>query len=165
MSIFVNRHASNQVDADSHSLYNPPQMVSMDIGFVMLFLAICGVFQPTFLGLSLSPMHSLVLAVSAILAIWSGFLDDRKKAFYINVGLGSFFTLNAIAGILLGQPGTQTFAGMNVTDEMILNGAPGFLELSSIDHVLHAVLALAFFSGAIAWKVFTRKGGEHRLQK
>ena len=170
MSIFVNRTQSltpqtpNQVHTDSHSLYNPPQMVSMDIGFVMLFVAICGVLQPTFLGLALSPMHCFVLSVSAVLAIWSGFLDDRKKAFYINLGLGTFFTLNAVAGIILGQPGTQTLASMNVTDAMILKIAPGFLELTSIDHALHGVLTLAFFSEAIAWKVFTRKGGEHRLQ-
>ena len=93
MSIIVNRNKplTNQVKSDSHDLYNPPQMVSMDIGFIMLFLGITGVIVPTFLGLALSPMHCFVLCASAVLAIWSGYLNNRRKAFFINFALAVFF--------------------------------------------------------------------------
>ena len=47
---------------------------------------------------------------------------------------------------------------------MILKVMPGFLELTSIDHVLHGVLALAFFSEAIAWRIYLRKDGPHHLR-
>ena len=100
-------------------------------------------------------MHCFVLGASGLLAIWSGLIDDRTKAFAVNLGLGIFFMLNAVAGFILGRPGTK--GGINVSDELILKVAPGFLELTTKDHLLHLLLAILFIGEGIIWKVYLHK--------
>lgn len=137
-------------------LYNPVNMVSMDLGFVLLVLALCGLFMPNFLGLNLSQMHCWVLAACGCLGIWSGLTTDRRSSMYINFGLGIFFALNAVIGFLVGEPGTDRGV-MNVPDDMVVRIAPGFLELSTMDHILHTIVAVFFFIEAFAWLYQVKK--------
>lgn len=120
--------------------YNAPQGISLEIGFLLLMVAFGGVLNPLFIGLHLSPMHCFVLAASGLIAVWAGLSQNRSRMFLVEVALGAFFLLNAIAGFLFSSPGT------------LLRVAPGFLELSTLDHILHLALAGFFLSEAAIWK-------------
>jgi hypothetical protein len=135
---------------DESTKYNAPQGFSMEMGFVMIIIALSGLFWPEFFNLNLSIMHSLVLAISGLLAIWSGLTLKRRLTFYISLGLGVFFLLNAVLGVLVGEPGVPRFGFFS--EEEIKTIAPGFLELSTYDHVMHGILSLAFLWDAFFWK-------------
>jgi hypothetical protein len=146
--------ASNQArdtpNGKREILYNPVNMVTLDIGFVMVILAFCGLFMENFLGLNLSDMHCWVLAAGGCLGIWGGFTPERKLAVRINFAVGIFFVLNGIVGFLVGEPGIDQGV-VNVPDEMVLKIAPGFLELSTIDHTLHSIVGVLFLIEAFAY--------------
>ena len=128
------------------NIYNSYQGFGMEVGFVMLLIAFTGLFWPRFFNLNLTFMHSLILATSGLLAVWTGLMTDRQKIFRITLGLGVFYLLNAVLGPLVGEPGSGRFGFFS--GETIQTTAPGFLELSYFDHLMHSILALAFFREA-----------------
>ncbi len=87
-----------------NGLYNPTFMVTWDIGMVLLIVGVMGTFIPTFLGLSLSFMHCSVLLVTGGLAMWSA-SRPRRQAMWLNLGLGVFFLLNAVLGMVFSDEG------------------------------------------------------------
>jgi len=133
-----------------NSFYNSTFAISWDIGIVMMMIGVVGFFKPDFLGLSLSFMHSLVLVGFGALAVWSG-MAKKNVAFRINLLSGIFFLLNSILGLLMGDRGHLRL-GYGTSEDMIVKFAPGFLELSTIDHLFHIVLAVFFFIEAYSWK-------------
>ena len=142
---------NQRVDQPSKEiLYNPVNTVSLDIGFVLLVLALCGLFMPNFLGLNMSAMHCWVLASCGCIGIWSGLTTQRTVAMKLNFAVGIFFILNAILGVMAGEPGIE-HGVINAHDELVIRIAPGFLELSTMDHVLHAVVGAFFLIEAFAW--------------
>lgn len=132
------------------------QTLSIALGCFMIILGLSGILNPAFMGMHLSAMHSLVLTGGGILSIWAA-IKSFRTAYLVNVGLSIFFALHAIAGFLLGEPGTPN-VGYNAPDDLLLKIAPGFLELGMVDHIVHALLAIFFFTGAIWWK-------RHHLEK
>jgi hypothetical protein len=144
---------SSQVPRQSppiNSFYNSTFAITWDIGVVMIMLAIAGAFDANFLGLDLSYMHCFVLGVFGILAIWSG-MTTQRKAFIINLVSGVFFLLNAVLGFLVGDRGHFKF-GYGTSEDLMVKFAPGFLELSIYDHILHFALAIFFLVVAYSWK-------------
>lgn len=135
---------------DESTRYNAPQGFSMEIGFVMIIIALSGLFWPQFLNLNLSIMHCLVLAVCGALAIWNGLALNKRRNFHISLGLGFFFLLNAVLGVIVGEPGTPRFGFFS--PEKVQEMAPGFLELAVYDHLMHGILALAFLWDAFLWE-------------
>lgn len=133
-----------------NSFYNSTFAITWDIGVVMLLLAVAGAFETHFLGLHLSFMHCFVLGAFGILAIWSGMTTSRKS-FLINLVSGFFFLLNAFLGLLVGDRGHLKL-GYGSDEDLIVKFAPGFLELSTYDHVLHFALAVFFLVVAYSWK-------------
>jgi hypothetical protein len=133
-----------------NSFYNSTFAISWDIGVVMIMIGAVGFFNADFLGLKLSFMHSLVLVTFGALAIWSG-MTTKRRAFIINLSSGIFFLLNSFLGILVGDRG-QLKLGYGTSEDVIVKMAPGFLELSTFDHVFHFVLAVFFFIEAYSWK-------------
>lgn len=133
-----------------NSFYNSTFAITWDIGVVMILLAVGGAFDSNFLGLNLSFMHCFVLAVFGGLAVWSG-VTSQSKAFYINLFSGLFFLLNAVLGFLVGDRG-QFKLGYGTSEDVVVKYAPGFLELSTIDHILHFALAIFFLLVAYLWK-------------
>jgi hypothetical protein len=140
----------NTSTQDETTRYNAPQGFSMELGFVMILIALSGLFWPQFLNLNLSVMHCLVLAVSGILGIWCGLTMNRRTTFYTTLGLGIFFLLNSVLGILVGEPGATQFGFFSNGD--IRSMAPGFLELGTLDHMMHGILSIAFFWDAFLWR-------------
>ncbi len=144
------KNQTGETNSSSETLYNPVNTVTLDIGFVMVILAFCGLFMENFLGLNLSSMHCWVLAASGCIGIYNGLSTDRELSMKLNFAVGIFFILNAVLGFAVGEPGIDRGV-MNVPDEMVLNVAPGFLELSTKDHILHAVIGVLFLIEAFAF--------------
>ena len=134
----------------ANSFYNSTFAITWDIGLVMVGLAVAGIFDIHFLGLNLSFMHCFVLASSGLLAVWSG-VTSRQRAFVINSILGVFFLINAIVGFLVGDRGHFQI-GYGTSADLMVKFAPGFLELSTIDHIFHLGLAIFFLLEAYSWK-------------
>ncbi len=144
----------NQAKSDR---YSPIEMITLVIGFSMIMIAFAGIFQRDFLGFDLSFMHSFVLASTGAIAIWAGMILDRRKliTYRVTLVLGIFYLINAVAGVLLGDAVMQR-TGLN--EELVRSIAPGFLELSAQDHIMHASFAIWFLLDAFILK---RK---HRIQ-
>ena len=130
--------------------YNSTFAITWDIGMVMILVALAGIFDSHVLGLNLSFMHCLVLAVGGAIAIWSG-MTTKHNSFVINLALGAFFMINAILGFLVGDRGHLKL-GYGSSEDLIVKFAPGFLELSTFDHVFHFALAVFMLIEAYSWK-------------
>jgi hypothetical protein len=139
------------------------QVVGLILGFFLVIVALCGIMMPSFLGLHLSTIHSCVLGLAGALAFWSGAQDNLRKSYLADLGLGIFFSINALAGFVLGKPGNPQ-VGYNEADRLLLKIMPGFEELGTNDHVLHSLLAVGFFVGALTyWSL--HKSHMHRSER
>ncbi len=133
-----------------NAFYNSTFAITWDIGVVMIIIAICGIFDPHFLGLNLGFMHCFVLTAFGLLSIYSG-VTTRDKSYKINLITGLFFLLNSVLGFLVGDRGHLKL-GYGTTEDVMVRFAPGFLELSTFDHILHFVLAFFMLLEAYSWK-------------
>jgi hypothetical protein len=133
-----------------NSFYNSTFAITWDLGMVMILVAVAGLFDAHFLGLNLSYMHCFVLAASGSIAIYSG-MTTKHRSFVINLILGVFFMLNAILGFLIGDRGHLKI-GYGSNEDLIVKFAPGFLELSTFDHIFHLALAVFMLIEAYSWK-------------
>ncbi len=144
---------TNQTDLD---LYDSAEMITVVTGFVMIILSFWGLIDPAFMGLELSPMHCSVLGGAGVLSVWAGLSseENRERAFKVSLALGLFFLANVIAGVMLGE----AVKDRSVFNEgMVRKVAPGFLDLRSWDHFLHAALAVVFFLDAYLCRKRMRK--------
>ncbi len=123
--------------------YYSSQGVELELGMIMIFMGLLGLMRPEFLGLALTVVHCFILVFTGITAVWSGLTMERRRVFYVALGLGLFYLLNAILGYFLGVEGPL---GVDlVSDEKIHKVAPGFLQLSASDHLMHLILSVGFF--------------------
>jgi hypothetical protein len=144
-------HSQKRTQATNETtLYTSYRSVGVEFGFIMVLTAVLGIFLPHFLGLNLSFMHSLVLGAAGALSVYGGMIKNPSKAYRINLGLGIFFLLNAVIGYMVGDAGAPRFGFY--PPEQLDRMAPGFLELATTDHLVHALLALVFFIEALTWK-------------
>lgn len=123
--------------------YDSSQGVELELGMIMIFLGLLGLFRPGFLGLSLTIVHCFILVFTGTTAVWSGLTMERGRVFYVALGLGLFYLLNAFLGYLFGveaPPGVDL-----LSDEKIQKVAPGFLQLSASDHLMHLIFSVGFF--------------------
>jgi hypothetical protein len=144
------RFSQNNPTLFANSFYNSTFAITWDIGVVMIILAVAGVFDSQFLGLHLSFMHCFVLAIFGLLSVWSG-VTTQRRAYVINLVSGIFFLMNSVLAFLVGDRGHLKI-GYGSSEDMIVKMAPGFLELSTFDHILHLCLGLFFLLVAYLWK-------------
>ncbi len=143
--------AQKQFNRSSPRKKNYTQTVSIAVGSLMILIGLAGFLYPEFMGLHLSVMHSFVLSGGGAVAIWAATSNDSKKAYYTDLALGIFFALNAIAGFALGEPGMPG-VGYEGRDLLLVRYAPGFIELGTVDHIVHTFISIFFFTGAFSWK-------------
>jgi hypothetical protein len=151
-----------EIDSDTEVLYNSPSAIGLALSFCLIFLAVFGVIWPNFFSLNLSFMHSLVLGGSGLLSVYAIITRDKAKTYLIYMGLGIFFALNAILGWLLGDPGNPRFGFYS--KEQLDTIAPGFMELATVDHIVHAIISVLFFVEAFTWKEYL-SGKTHEVGK
>jgi len=103
------------------------------VGLSLLGLGLAGVVAPYFLGLNLTALHGLLLSLAGVLAIWGATSHHFKRAFAVNTSLGYFFAALAITG-------------------PYLKGVTSYLVLTSMDHIIHFLIATAFLTLSLTWK-------------
>lgn len=150
MATILQESPFNQNQTEKN-LYNSTEMITLVIGFMMMIMALGGLLDPTFLGLSLSPMHCFVLGGSGALAVWSGLFrdQDENRAYQINLVLGLFFLANAVAGVLLEGAFLERTA---INESLVRRIAPGFLDLKLGDHIMHLFAGIWFLIDAMMWR-------------
>lgn len=161
-TLFPRSHHPVEIDSDTEVPYNSPSAIGLALSFCLIFLAVFGVIWPNFFSLNLSFMHSLVLGGSGVLSVYAILTRDKAKTYLIYLGLGIFFALNASLGWLLGDPGNPRFGFYS--PQQLDAIAPGFLELATVDHIVHGIISVLFFVEAFTWKEYL-SGKTHAVGK
>ncbi|HEX8559351.1 MAG TPA: DUF4383 domain-containing protein [Pyrinomonadaceae bacterium] len=119
------------------------------LGVVFILVGILGFVAPGLLGMHLSLAHNLVHLVSGALALYFGFAGTLSGARLFCIVFGVVYGLLGVAGFLFGGAGAHTVAGVpeHGGDSSLLRALPGSLELASMDHIVHILLALIFLVG------------------
>ena len=155
MASFIQRYFHfKDIPAPEETLYSSPQAIGTVTGYMMIFVALLGLFWPDFLGLNLSIMHCFVLGASGVVSVFGNLSKSAHVSSVVNFLLGIFFILNAIIGAIVGEPGHARFKFY--TPEQLQRVAPGFLELAITDHVVHAAIGIVFLSEALFWRYHYR---------
>jgi hypothetical protein len=121
------------------------------LGVVFILVGLVGFVAPGFLGTHLSVAHNLVHIISGALALYFGFAGTPSGARLFCIVFGVVYGLLGIAGFLLGtnQPSTLHSAADMGMDSRLLKVIPGVLELGTMDHVVHILLAVVFLIGGL----------------
>jgi len=122
------------------------------LGVVFILVGIIGFLAPGLLGMHLSLAHNLVHLISGALALYFGFAGTLSAARLFCIVFGVVYGLLGVAGFLLGSTGAHGAAGVpaghhGATDSSLWALLPGSLELASMDHIVHILLALVFLVG------------------
>lgn len=119
------------------------------LGVVFILVGVIGFLAPGLLGMHLSLAHNLVHLVSGALALYFGFAGTLSGARLFCIVFGVVYGLLGVGGFLLGGGGAHTVAGVPAhgEDSSLLRALPGSLELASMDHIVHILLALVFLVG------------------
>lgn len=123
--------------------------ISTILGVILLLVGLAGFFIPNFAGTHLSTAHNLVHLVTGAAALYFGLAATRSAARLFAIIFGIVYLLLGVTGFLLGVGGTITLpqhliaGGVN---EHMFRLIPGYLELGTMDHVVHLLLGLLFLA-------------------
>jgi len=123
---------------------NTTQTISLIVGFLLFVLGLSGLLTPSFMGLHLSVLHSLIITAAGLSLFYNGYRANQRASYHTCLGFVS------AAGFLFGRPG-QPQVGFERPDERLLRIIPGFQELATLDHIVHAVIAVVLLGGAYDW--------------
>lgn len=129
------------------------------LGVVFLLVGLVGFAKPDFLGTHLSLLHNIVHIASGAIALYLGFAGTLSAARLFCIVFGIVYLLLAVLGFLLGTPAVPTMANMASmgTDNKLWKVIPGQLELGTMDHVVHLLLAILFLIGGFMTKADARR--------
>jgi hypothetical protein len=123
------------------------------MGVVFILVGIVGFLAPGLLGLHLSLAHNLVHLISGALALYFGFAGTLSGARLFCIIFGVVYGLLGVAGFLLGHDGSHTVdVPAHGADSRLFAALPGSLELASMDHIVHLLLAAVFLIGGFLTK-------------
>ena len=128
------------------------QKICVALGIIFIILGLTGVLQPSILGLHLSEAHNLIHLASGSLCLWSGFAEDKHKAYLLSCVLGIFYAFVGIIGFLIGKAGYPA-VGYQASDSRLWRVIPDVLEFGTNDHTLHLFVGFFFLLGAFFWKM------------
>ena len=122
------------------------------MGVVFILVGILGFLAPGLLGMHLSTAHNLVHLISGALALYFGFAATLSAARLFCIIFGVVYGLLGVAGFLLGHGGAHGVGGVpaahhGAADSSLWAVLPGSLELASMDHIVHLLLAAVFLIG------------------
>lgn len=127
------------------------QKVCIGLGIFFVVAGIAEMIRPDLLGLHLSATHNVIHLVSGVLAIWSGYADDSRKAFNFVIGFGVFFALIGVGGFVMGEPGYPG-VGYMAADNYLWRVYPNVLEFGTVDHAVHILVSAVMLVTAVAWR-------------
>lgn len=132
------------------------------LGVVFILVGLIGFLAPGLMGMHLSLVHNLVHLLSGALALYFGFAGSLSGARSFCIAFGIVYGLLGIAGFLLGGSAAHQVAGVPAahhaaTDSSLWRVLPNTLELASVDHIVHILLALLFLVGGFLTKTDVRR--------
>ena len=127
------------------------------LGVVFILVGILGFLAPGLMGMHLSLAHNLVHIISGALALYFGFAATLSAARLFCIIFGVVYGLLGIAGFLLGGTAAHGVGGVpashhGATDSRLWAVLPGTLELATMDHIVHILLAVLFLVGGFLTK-------------
>jgi hypothetical protein len=123
------------------------------LGVVFILVGIIGFLAPGLLGMHLNLAHNLVHLISGALALYFGFAGTLSAARLFCIVFGVVYGLLGLVGFLLGSTGTHTVdVPAHGTDSSLFAALPRTLELASMDHIVHLLLAVIFIIGGFLTK-------------
>lgn len=135
---------------------NFTQVISLLVGGALFVLGACGLLFPSFAGLHLGILHSLIIvAAGATLFYNGGWKDNGFYAFLCCFFFGAFFGLLGLLGFIMGSPGTPSI-GYTKPDAHLFVLIKGIAEYGRLDHILNAFIGIILMGGALDWQ---RRGG------
>ena len=122
------------------------------LGVVFILVGIVGFLAPGLLGMHLGTAHNLVHLISGALALYFGFAATVSAARLFCIIFGVVYGLLGLLGFLLGGTAAHGVGGVpaahhGATDSRLWAVLPGTLELATVDHVVHLLLAVLFLVG------------------
>lgn len=130
---------------------NSTQTISLIVGFLLCVLGLCGLQFPSFAGLHLSVVFSIITFMAGAFLFWNGYKNYRAHdSFLTCFFFGSFFGFITVVGWIFGETGTPT-VGFQAQDPQLFKIIPGFIEIGRNDQILYGVISLVLFGGALDW--------------
>ncbi|GEM_PF-620717 len=127
------------------------QRVCITLGYIFVTVGLVGIVVPGFMGMHLSMSHNFIHLISGVLALWSGYADESRKAYNYCIGFGALYGVLGIAGFMFGEPGFPGVGHMEA-DENLLRIIPNVLEFGGSDHIVHIVFSGVFLITAFAFR-------------
>jgi hypothetical protein len=128
----------------------PTQMISLIFGSLLFVLGLAGILSPSFAGLHMSLVHSIIIALAGAILFYNGHGNDSWKSFLSCLIFGLFFGIHAIVGFVMGGPGVPQVS-YHAPDTAFLRIIPNFKEFGKADHTLNAILGVVLLGGALDW--------------
>ena len=114
------------------------QKMTITIGVAILVVGFGGVLMPHLFGMHLSFLHNLVHLMTGFFAVWFG-ASRPSRAYNFTLIMGTVYALVGILGFIFGRPGYPTTGSLDA-DQNLVRLIPDFLELGTIDHIVHILI-------------------------
>jgi hypothetical protein len=125
------------------------------LGVLFILVGLIGFVAPGLLGAHLSMAHNLVHLISGAVSLYFGLKGTLAGARLFCIVFGLVYGLLGVAGFLLGGDTQHTITGItHGTDSRLLAVIPGVLELGTMDHIIHLLLAAIYLIGGFATKAY-----------
>ncbi len=128
----------NQMSRLRSTEKNAIQKMTITIGIALLVIGFAGVLMPHLFGMHLSMLHNLIHLMTGVFAVWFG-ASRPSRAFNFTLAMGTVYSLVGITGFIFGVPGYPTTGDLDA-DQNLVRIVPDFLELGSIDHIVHILI-------------------------
>lgn len=128
----------NQMSRLRSTEKNAIQKMTITIGIALLVIGFAGVLMPQLFGMHLSMLHNLIHLMTGVFAVWFG-ASRPSRAFNFTLIMGTVYLLVGITGFIFGVPGYPTTGDLDA-DQNLVRIVPDFLELGSIDHIVHILI-------------------------
>jgi hypothetical protein len=125
--------------------------IAVIMGAVFLLMGLAGFALPNLMGAHLSWVHNLIHLVSGAASLYIGLKGSLSAAKLFSLVFGFFYLGLGVVGYWLGMHSAtnlppEVAQGYN---EHMFRMIPGYLELGSIDHLIHVVIGAVYIIGAL----------------
>lgn len=126
--------------------------VAIFMGVVFILIGLCGFAFPNLLGAHLSLTHNLIHLISGAVSLYIGLKGSLSAAKWFCYGFGFLYLALGFVGYWLGYNHMETFLsdthGGSGYNQDMFRMIPGILELGTIDHIIHFVIAAVYIIAA-----------------
>jgi hypothetical protein len=135
------------------------KQIAKIMGVVFILVGILGFLAPGMMGFHLNLVHNLIHLISGAVALYFGYSATLSAARLFCIVFGAVYGLLGVVGFLLGHSGAHTVAGVPAhgQDSSLFAALPNTLELASVDHIFHLLLAAIFLIGGFLTKADVRR--------